>query len=80
MKDTNNGTYSTSDFKEAIFLRRSGIIFIRTDWPTPQQAFFVFKKPTDDVLSAWARGDDGGVRVILDAADFLRDELRRRDR
>jgi hypothetical protein len=75
-----NGIYKTSDFQEAIYLRVSGIIFISTEWPTPQQAFFVFKKPPDTVLSAWATGADKGVRVVLDAADFFRDELRRRNK
>ena len=75
-----NETYQTTNFQEAIYLRKAGVIFIRTEWTTPQQAVFVFKKPPDDILSAWARGDDGGVRAILGAADFFRDELRRRER
>ena len=75
-----NEIYSTISFQEAIFLRKSGIIFLRLEWTSPQQALFIFKKPPDDVLSAWARGDDGGVRAILGAADFFRDELRRRER
>lgn len=69
-------TYKTSDFQEAIYLRKSGIIFLNTEWPTPQRAMFVFKRPSDEVLAAWQIGDDGGVRVILDAADFFRSELR----
>ena len=75
-----NGTYKTADFQEAIYLRVSGVIYVGTEWPTPQQAFFVFKKPPDATLSAWATGQDKGVRIVLDAADFFRDELRRRDR
>jgi len=75
-----NSTYQTTDFQEAIYLRKSGILFIKTEWPTPQQAVFVFKKPPDDILVAWQTGDDGGVRVVMDAADFFRSELRRRDR
>ena len=72
--------YSTTDFQEAIYLRKSGILYLRTEWPTPQQAFFVFKKPSDDILVNWQIGNDGGVRIIMDAADFFRDELRRRER
>jgi len=75
-----NETYPTTNFKEAIYLRISGIIFVRIEWPTPQQAVFVFKIPPDAILSAWAKGEDKGVRATLDAADFLRDELHRRDR
>ena len=76
----NNETYSTISFQEAIFLRKSGILYLRTEWLTPQQAIFVFKKPPDEILAAWARGDDNGVRAVLGAADFFRDELRRRER
>ena len=75
-----NGDYKTSDFQEAIYLRKSGILFLRTEWPTPQQAFFVFEKPPTSIMRDWQTGNDGGVRIILDAADFFRDELRRRDR
>jgi hypothetical protein len=75
-----NEIYRTTDFQEAIYLRKSGILFIKTEWTTPQQAVFVFKKPPDDVLVNWQTGEDGGVRVVMDAADFFRDELRRRDR
>lgn len=75
-----NETYSTTNFQEAIFLRKSGIIFLRTEWPTPQQAVFIFKKPPDEILASWITGDDSGVRAILGAADFFRDELRRRER
>ena len=77
---TSTGNYRTSDFQEAIYLRKSGIIYITTEWPTERQAFFVFKQPTDEILAAWQRGDDGGVRAVMNAADFFRDELRRRDR
>jgi hypothetical protein len=80
MEQPSNGFYRTTDFREAIYLRKSGIIYVSTSWPTPQQAVFCFKKPSDEVLSAWQRGDDDGVRATLDAADFFRDELRRRDR
>lgn len=73
-------TYRTSDFQEAIYLRKSGVLFSRTEWLTPQQAVFVFKRPSDDVLINWQTGNDGGVRVVLDNADFFRDELRRRER
>lgn len=73
-------TYKTSDFQEAIYLRISGVLFLTTEWPTPQRAFFVFKKPPDEILTAWQTGNDGGVRVILDAADFFRTELRGRNR
>jgi hypothetical protein len=72
-----NGTYETSDFAEAVFLRKAGAIYLRTAWPTPKRAFFVFKRPPDEVLSAWGRGDDAGVRAILDASDFFHGELRR---
>lgn len=74
---TSDSHYRTSDFQEAIYLRKSGILFIKTEWPTPQQAVFVFKKPPDEILSAWQTGDDGGVRAVMNAADFFRDELRR---
>lgn len=73
---TINEFYRTSDFQEAIYLRKSGIIFIKTEWATPQRAVFVFRQPSDDILSAWQTGNDSGVRVILDAADFFRGELR----
>ena len=73
-------TPRTSDFQEAIYLRKAGILFLRTEWPTPQQAFFVFKKPPDQVLIDWQTGNDGGVRVVMDAADFFRGELKRRER
>ncbi len=77
---TTDGTYSTTDFQEAIYLRKSGIIFLCLEWPTPQRALFVFKKPPDEVLAAWQRGDDGGTRAVLDAAEFFRDVLRGRNR
>ena len=73
---TTNGFYRTSDFEEAIFLRVSAVVFVRTEWPTPQRAVFVFKTPPDDILTAWATGNDKGVRIILDAAAFFRTELR----
>lgn len=75
-----NGKYRTSDFQEAIYLYKSGIIYLTTEWTNPQRATFVFKIPPDAILSAWQRGDDGGVRATLDAAEFLRKELRGRDR
>jgi len=68
--------YRTSDFQEAIFLRKSGIPYLRTEWVTTQRAVFIFRQPSEEVLSAWAKGDDGGVRIIADAMDFLRSELR----
>jgi hypothetical protein len=73
-----NGTYSTSDFREAVYLRKSGVIFLKIEWPS-KRALFVFKRPPDEILAAWARGEDGGVRAILDAADFCRSELHGRD-
>lgn len=72
----NNGLFSTSDFQQAIFLRYAGVIYVSTSWDG-RRAVFHFKKPPDDVLAAWQRGDDRGVRAILDAADFFRDELHR---
>ena len=78
--ETSNGFYRTSDFRESVYLRKTGVLYVRTEWPTPQQAVFVFKRPTDSVISAWQRGDDDGVRATLDAADFFRDEIKRRDR
>ena len=83
-----NGFYKTNDFRQAVYLRKVGIIYIRTDWTTELDrnqrqrdiAHFVFKQPSDEILSAWASGDDVGVRAILDAADFFRDEIKRRDR
>jgi len=80
MMTTRDKLYRTTDFQEAIYLRQVGIIFVTTEWLTSKQAIFVFKKPPDDILSAWQRGDDNGVRAILDAADFFRDELYRRNR
>lgn len=75
---TENSTYPTVDFQEAIYLRMSGVLFIRTEWPTPQQAVFVFQKPNDELLINWQTGNDSGVRIVMDAADFFRTELRRR--
>ena len=75
-----NGEHSTPDFKEAIYLRVSGVLFLRTEWPTPQQAFFVFKTPSDDIKINWQTGKDSSVRVVMDAADFFRDELNRNRR
>lgn len=72
--------FSTSDFKEAIFLRISGVIHLRTEFDGPR-AVFVFKAPADDIKAAWASGDDKNVRIVLNAADFFREEIfkRRRD-
>lgn len=80
--------YETANFREAVFLRVKGAIYVETKWvekPNNQgnlreSAVFVFKIPSDDILSAWVRGDDGGVRAILEAADFFRDEIKRRNR
>lgn len=80
LAESKNNIYQTINFREAVFLRKSGVIFLRTEWPTPQQAVFVFKTPPDNILSAWAKGDDDGLRATLDAADFFRDELHRRER
>ena len=77
---TSDNYHRTTDFQEAIYLRQAGIIFVTTEWQNPRQATFVFKKPPDEILSAWQRGNDNGVRAILDAADFFRDELHRRNR
>lgn len=79
---TANGEYPTTDFKEAVYLRKSGVLFLRTEWLTPQQATFFFKMPSDDIKIAWQTGNDGGVQTILNAVDFFRDELNRsrRDR
>lgn len=75
-----NGYYPTTNFREAIFLRISGVIFVKTEYAPTGQATFFFKQPADLLLSAWGRGDDAGVRVILDGADFFRDEIKRRGR
>jgi hypothetical protein len=72
--------YSTQDFKEAIYLYKSGVIFVSIEWDDPQRASFVFKQPPDEILSSWQRGDDAGVRPILDAAEFLRRKLNQRNR
>ena len=70
--------YQTTDILEAAFLRAKGILYISTEWPTPQQAIFIFKKPPDELLSAWLRGDDSvNVRAFDRAMNFFRDELRR---
>ncbi len=69
--------YPTTEILEAAFLRAKGIIYIATEWPTPQQAIFVFRKPPDEILSAWQRGDDTVSTHALDRAmNFFRDELR----
>jgi hypothetical protein len=68
--------YETQDFPEAIYLRKNAVPFLRVEWNDPKRATFVFKFPSDDILAAWVKGDDGGVRAILAAADFLRDALR----
>ena len=78
--DKPNGLYRTQDFKEAIYLYKSGVIFVSVEWVDSQRATFVFKQPSDELLSAWQRGDDAGVRPTLDAADFLRRQLNRRER
>lgn len=75
-----NGYYHTSNFREAIYLRSAGVIFVRTDYLPSGQCEFYFKQPDDKILSAWAQGNDNGVRVILDAADFFRDEIKRAGR
>ena len=59
-----DGTYQTSDFQEAIYLYKSGIIFQSVIWDDPRRATFVFKQPSDEILSAWQCGEDGGVRVL----------------
>ena len=74
---TSDSYHRTSDFQEAIYLRKCGIIYIATEWPTERQAVFVFRQPPDEILSAWQTGNDGGVRAVMNAADFFRDELRR---
>ena len=77
MKDVQDAHYPTKDFLEAAFLRAKGIIYIATEWPTPQQAFFVFKNPPDELKSAWQRGDDQvSTRALDQAMNFFRDELR----
>ncbi len=87
MNDINNGVFKTSDFRQAVYLYKSGVIYLRTDWQEVpgknglrDTAVFVFKKPSDEIISAWASGNDNGVRATLDAADFFRDEIKRRDR
>jgi len=74
-----NGTYETTGFLEAAFLRARGVLYVGTHWPTPQQAIFVFRRPSDAILSAWQRGDDKiSARALQDSMDFLRDQLKRR--
>ena len=70
-----NGNFGTSDFQQAIFLYVSGVIFVGIDWTDPQRATFRFKTPPDDILAAWQRGEDLGVRTILDARDLMRRKL-----
>ena len=73
--------YRTSDFHEAIFLRVSGVQYLTTEWPpNERQAVFIFRQPPEGLIPAFAAGQDKNVRIVLDAAEFLRDELHRRDR
>lgn len=88
METNSNGYYKTNNFREAVYLRSVGVLYIKTEWTIQPDikniprdtALFVFKTPSDEVRSAWLRGEDNGVRAILDAADFFRDEIKRRDR
>jgi len=75
-----NSTYETTGFLEAAFLRARGVLYAETRWLTPQQAIFVFRRPPDELLSAWQSGEDKiSARALQSAMDFLRDEIRRRE-
>ena len=68
----------TTEFLFAAFLRAKGILYIRTDWRTSNQATFVFNLPSDDLLIAWQKADDGvSARALYDSLNFFRDEMRR---
>ena len=71
----NDATFTTSDLQQAIFLYISGVIYLRLDNSNPQRTGFVFHQPADNVMAAWQRGEDKGVRVILDAREFLKRQL-----
>ena len=74
-----NTILTTTEFLFAAFLRAKGILYIRTEWHTPQQATFVFKRPPDDLLIAWQKADDAvSARALYDALNFFRDEMRGR--
>ena len=69
----------TTEFLFAAFLRAKGILFIRTEWRTPQQATFIFQSVSDDLLVAWQKADDGvSARALYDSLNFFRDEMRKR--
>ena len=71
--------FSTPNFPLACFLRAKGILYIRIEWPTPEQAIFVFAKPPDDLLISWQMAKDSvSARALVDAQNFFRDELRKR--
>lgn len=74
-----NDLFRTSEFLFACFLYAKGVPFLRTEWPTSQQAFFVFKQPPGDLLLAWQTAlDSVSARALYDAQNFFRDELRKR--
>ncbi len=73
----NDKTFETTTFLQAAFFYARGVPYVRTYWPTSQQAVFVFKQPLDDILSAWQTNDMVSAKGLQSAMDFLRDELRR---
>lgn len=74
-----NGHFFTSDLTYAAFLHASGILYIGIERPDRNEpATFVFKRPDDDILSAWQRGDDKvSARAMHEAIRFLNGELRK---
>ena len=73
MSDASNGYYNTKDLTLAAFLYASGVIFIQVDWPNSKfPALYIFKTPSDEILSAWQRGDDNAhVRSTHEAIRIL---------
>ena len=75
---SDNDIFDTTEFLFAAFLRAKGIIYLRTEWLTPRQATFIFKKPPDELLIAWQTANDVvSARAFYDAQNFFRDEMRR---
>lgn len=73
-----NTTFNTTEFLFAAFLRAKGIIYLRTEWCTPQQATFVFKYPPEELLIAWQKADDTvSARALYGSLNFFRDEMRK---
>ena len=74
-----NGHLSTTDLTYAAFLHASGIIYIGIERPNGirGQAVFLFQRPSDELISAWQRGEDKvSARSMQEAIRFLNQELR----